>query len=1178
MPLLIKHIVNTIEPREVEATREVKWEGKPIGEYAPRDATACICNGETLGKDRWHLIPPDDVELCFVEQEGLTVIPTLAALANVITTIALTLDSLQYLQETFLSPDTGSGLNTDRFGKDGAKNPGVVAFGFDRPGNTIGNRTPIQIVYGEVQVAGQFLSIHRYAESATKSQVLQFVVALCDGEITGIGGADVPTGVVLKTSDFDNTSSSGSPPVPTGVLLNDKELTEYADVRVSGRMGKLGQSIMPASNEFIGAIPFSSNIIEYEQDFTFAQGRTFSYLTKGLTRGLHVNFAFPAGLRSVDEESGDLILQNVTFQITVIRNSDSATVKSYSITLTDQQARSFYHTEYIYELTNSAGTGPDPEGYELQITRTSPSADPGSVGSDPKEQYETRLQSVCEVEPGEVPYSGVACIGLTIRASNQLSGSIPTFRALVRGRKLLQWDGSNWQYAYSNNPAWVILDLLVNDRYGLGEYITLDDINAQSFLDAANYCDVMVPETTGSATMVKRHVFNGVFSDPKSAWQQILRVCEMSRLRLIKVGNNVRLSIDNVRSAYQVFNDANILRDSDGSSSLQVGYLSKANRPTSVKLNFLSDDLWENDSVTADFPETQALPLSDDPVTIDAFGITDKAQALRHAYYLLRGNRYPFKTFELRTSMEGLVVQPGDVIRIDSDLPEWATSGRILAEPTPSSLQLDKSITFDSTKVYRLIERDNFGNIAETSFTHTGTTDTIPVSAAHAGGPVGHAYVVTRVETKPNKFIVTNISNAQGIGEKVIRGIEYVPLVFTDDSGPTDDGLFASPPEALPADATSVSISEAVKSPFEADVSEITVGWTAGSGAVDHEIYFKLLSQNGGFIFAGTSTTSPFTFEVRAPWGMKIQVAVVGINSQGGRKRPESVASTATAKHTINRDDENEQIAVFPDAATNLALTLDSDNVYDLSWTAGSGADGYEIKKNNWHGGKLIGETTGTSFAGIKVQNIIEAIAVRAYKTVGGVRYYSKEFPKVLTTPATPGSAYTTTRVDFPGGEDLWSNGILTGGVRSPVSEGYFGEGIVQDDPERSMRFITNVQDAGAIREHLISYEARVTSAILKQLGAYFWPMEHHSATGEIHKEYIETTIQLHYSNVNNFGNSFPLPYGIIQLSDLTNQDVIVTGRYFRLLVDAKLKTEYRTKTSGVRAVMTLVRFQVDSA
>lgn len=54
---------------------------------------------------------------------------------------------------------------------------------------------------------------------------------------------------------------------------------------------------------------------------------------------------------------------------------------------------------------------------------------------------------------------------------------------------------------FSRNPAWCILDLLLNSRYGAGRYVTggtwdgvedLGDLDIQSFIDAAAFCDTLV--------------------------------------------------------------------------------------------------------------------------------------------------------------------------------------------------------------------------------------------------------------------------------------------------------------------------------------------------------------------------------------------------------------------------------------------------------------------------------------------------------------------------------------------------------------------------------------------------------------------------------------------------------------------------------------------------------------
>lgn len=136
---------------------------------------------------------------------------------------------------------------------------------------------------------------------------------------------------------------------------------------------------------------------------------------------------------------------------------------------------------------------------------------------------EGELDAVGQVEIGNQPYAGllaqgpasglVTFTGATVQAPpalvsdyrgglphvagfalNQFESQFvpdPTVTARVRGVKVAAWNGTSFDPpAWSDSPAWVLLDLLTHPRRGLGLDTALFDLD--SFLDFANFCAATV--------------------------------------------------------------------------------------------------------------------------------------------------------------------------------------------------------------------------------------------------------------------------------------------------------------------------------------------------------------------------------------------------------------------------------------------------------------------------------------------------------------------------------------------------------------------------------------------------------------------------------------------------------------------------------------------------------------
>lgn len=105
----------------------------------------------------------------------------------------------------------------------------------------------------------------------------------------------------------------------------------------------------------------------------------------------------------------------------------------------------------------------------------------------------------------EFQYPASALLALKIRATDQLNTTQPLVTAMVdQGVLCPVWDQADanipsYTLQYSNNPAWVIADMLTNTRYGLGSHYNFRDLDVASFQDFADWCDEYVHDGRGQA-------------------------------------------------------------------------------------------------------------------------------------------------------------------------------------------------------------------------------------------------------------------------------------------------------------------------------------------------------------------------------------------------------------------------------------------------------------------------------------------------------------------------------------------------------------------------------------------------------------------------------------------------------------------------------------------------------
>lgn len=77
------------------------------------------------------------------------------------------------------------------------------------------------------------------------------------------------------------------------------------------------------------------------------------------------------------------------------------------------------------------------------------------------------------------------------------------------------WGGDFKYPFYTDNPAWVFLDLLTNSRYGAGKWISTNDVDIYSLYRIARYCDELVEDgTTHNVTDLVSGVYYKIKNTP----------------------------------------------------------------------------------------------------------------------------------------------------------------------------------------------------------------------------------------------------------------------------------------------------------------------------------------------------------------------------------------------------------------------------------------------------------------------------------------------------------------------------------------------------------------------------------------------------------------------------------------------------------------------------------------
>jgi hypothetical protein len=150
------------------------------------------------------------------------------------------------------------------------------------------------------------------------------------------------------------------------------------------------------------------------------------------------------------------------------------------------------------------------------------------------------------VFPAEWPETsrgrGVAYLVLDLWYNTDIYiGGVPTVRVKVKGSKV--YDPREDVWAFSSNPALCIRDYLISP-YGMN--LSEDDLDEDSFIAAANYCDEVVDGPSGYSA--PRFTCNGWLDTSRDVNQNLAQLCTSCRGQVINEGGKWRMLIRRERA------------------------------------------------------------------------------------------------------------------------------------------------------------------------------------------------------------------------------------------------------------------------------------------------------------------------------------------------------------------------------------------------------------------------------------------------------------------------------------------------------------------------------------------------------------------------------------------------------------------------------------------------------
>lgn len=326
--------------------------------------------------------------------------------------------------------------------------------------------------------------------------------------------------------------------------------------------------------------------------------------------------------------------------------------------------------------------------WSIRVRRTSPDSTGSHIASS------LFVDTYGTVTDQRMRYPNIALVGYKIPA--ELFSSIPTRAVRAKGRIIRvpsnynpatrtysgTWDGS-FKLAVSSNPAWVLLDIIVSDIFGLGQQIKLGMVDRWRLYTIARYCDELVPDGLGG--MEPRFRAVGQIASREDAAKLLQDLATVFRGAAFAANGTVVVTADMPAQPVYTYSRANIR------GKFQYAGSRRSTRYTVAQVSYSNMD---------DFGRQKVEPVENRKglarygvieTSMTAFMCVSRGQAHRLGAWTLLTSQEQTNAVKFRVAMDYAVVLPGSVIEIaDNVLAGAMIGGRLAAAESRTLVVLDR--------------------------------------------------------------------------------------------------------------------------------------------------------------------------------------------------------------------------------------------------------------------------------------------------------------------------------------------------------------------------------------------------------------------------------------------------------------------------------------------------------
>lgn len=231
------------------------------------------------------------------------------------------------------------------------------------------------------------------------------------------------------------------------------------------------------------------------------------------------------------------------------------------------------------------------------------------------------------------------------------------------------WDGT-FKIGWTDNPAWILYDILTNQRYGIGSRIDdIEDINIFNLYKIGRYCDAVddnghfVGVSDGLGGLEPRFSCNIMLDASNNAFNTLKDIASVFNGMVFWANGRLDFFADQPKAPMMFFNNGNVF---DGIFNYQTTNKSSLFNVADVTYLDKRDDFSAKQETIIDEDGMRANGIV--RRAVNAKGATSRAQAARLGRYILYSNKLEREIVNFKAPSEALMLSIGDIIEVQDEL------------------------------------------------------------------------------------------------------------------------------------------------------------------------------------------------------------------------------------------------------------------------------------------------------------------------------------------------------------------------------------------------------------------------------------------------------------------------------------------------------------------------------